>query len=100
MPPAPLAPLPAVTLTRPPRPPTAEPDPTSNDPLLPELDVPELNTSMPLDPAVPAFALRITMLPLLVAAERRAEAEMLSSVSRRDRSDSVHAAASSMQMSR
>ena len=36
-------------------------------PLFPLFDVPVLNTSIPLDPEAPEFALRITMLPLVVA---------------------------------
>jgi hypothetical protein len=35
--------------------------------VLPELDVPELNVSAPLKPAVPAFAVRIEIAPLVVA---------------------------------
>ena len=36
-------------------------------PLFPAFDVPVLNTSIPLDPDAPEFALRITMLPLVDA---------------------------------
>jgi hypothetical protein len=37
-----------------------------NEPLLPALDVPELNVSAPLTPVVPAFIVCNTKLPLLV----------------------------------
>ena len=36
-------------------------------PLLPAMEVPELNTSLPLVPATPAFAVVMTTLPLLLA---------------------------------
>jgi hypothetical protein len=36
-------------------------------PVAPELDVPELNVITPLTPAVPAFALRTVIAPLVVA---------------------------------
>ena len=49
-----------------PAPPVAAPAPIDTDPLVPELDVPELNTSRPLTPVVPALALRIRKLPLVV----------------------------------
>jgi len=44
---------------------TAAPEPTKSDPLLPELDVPVLRTRIPLEPAVPAFAVDIINAPLL-----------------------------------
>ena len=42
------------------------PVPSISAPELPVFDVPELNTSIPLAPPAPPFALRITTLPLLV----------------------------------
>ena len=45
----------------------AAPDPISTSPLAPELDVPELNTSIPLTPVEPAFAVRRKTSPLDVA---------------------------------
>ena len=63
---APLVPWPTVKEMDPPAPPVAAPDPIDTDPLVPELDVPELNTSRPLTPVVPALALRIRKLPLVV----------------------------------
>ena len=66
-PPAPLLPLPTVILIAPPAPPVAAPEPIDTEPLVPELDVPELNTSRPLTPVVPALALRMRKLPLVVA---------------------------------
>ncbi|MEC8428447.1 MAG: hypothetical protein VXZ35_08475, partial [Pseudomonadota bacterium] len=54
-------------LTIPPRPPVAAPEPRYRAPLFPLLADPELNTSRPLTPFVPAFALRIEITPLLVA---------------------------------
>ena len=53
--------------TMPPRPPIAAPEPMISPPLFPAFDVPVLNTSIPLDPDAPEFALRITMLPLVDA---------------------------------
>ena len=53
-------------LSDPPLPPVAAPDPIEIEPLLPELDVPELNTSTPLTPVAPALALRIVIAPLLL----------------------------------
>ena len=64
----PLVPLPTATTTPPPRPTVAIPDPTWTAPVLPIFDEPALNTSNPLAPLVPAFALRIATPPLLVAA--------------------------------
>ena len=43
------------------------PEPTDRVPLLPPFAEPELNTSRPLTPAEPAFAVRIDITPLLVA---------------------------------
>ena len=53
-------------LRDPPFPLVAAPEPIEIDPLLPELLVPELNTSTPLTPVAPAFALRIVIAPLLL----------------------------------
>jgi hypothetical protein len=53
-------------LIAPPLPPVAAPEPIDTEPLVPELDVPELKTSRPLTPFVPLFALRILRLPLVV----------------------------------
>jgi hypothetical protein len=53
--------------TLPPVPAVAAPLPIAIAPVLPELDVPELNVSAPLKPAVPAFAVRIVIAPLVVA---------------------------------
>ena len=52
-------------LTDPALPPVAAPEPIEIVPVLPELDVPELNTSTPLTPFAPALALRIVMAPLV-----------------------------------
>jgi len=65
-PPDPLNPLPTASKIDPPRPPDDDPEPTYKAPLLPRLAVPELNTSKPLTPLVPAFAVRILRSPLLV----------------------------------
>jgi hypothetical protein len=65
-PPAPLVPMPTVTLNTPPLPPVVLPDPMEMLPDPPELDEPELKTSTPLVPLAPAFADRITMLPLVL----------------------------------
>jgi len=64
-PPDPLEPLPTANKIDPPRPPDEEPDPIYKPPLLPLLAVPELNTSNPLTPLVPAFDVRILNAPLL-----------------------------------
>jgi hypothetical protein len=48
-------------------PPVAPPLPIEIDPLLPDDVVPELKLNTPLTPAVPAFALRITIAPLDVS---------------------------------
>ena len=53
-------------LNEPPLPVVAAPVPIEIEPLLPELDVPELNTNTPLTPFAPAFALRIVIAPLLL----------------------------------
>ena len=45
----------------------AAPEPMISPPLFPPFDVPVLNTSIPLEPDAPEFALRITMLPLVDA---------------------------------
>ena len=63
-PPVPLLPEPTVTYTEPPRPTDALPEPTYNAPLLPELDVPVLNTIIPLTPLVPELADANNTLPL------------------------------------
>jgi hypothetical protein len=57
-------PLPAVITTIPPRPAVVAPLPISMAPLLPDTDVPELNTSMPLTPDVPELIERIVIAPL------------------------------------
>jgi hypothetical protein len=48
--------LPELTLSLmfPPFPPVAFPDKTKIDPVVPELDVPDLNVKLPLTPVVPA----------------------------------------------
>ena len=66
-PPAPLLPLPTVMLITPALPAVAAPEPIEIEPLEPELVVPELNTSTPLTPASPAFAVLIVIAPLVVA---------------------------------
>ena len=66
-PPAPTVPLPTLTVTAPPAPPVAAPEPINTVPVAPPLDVPELSTSMPDAPVEPAFALRNTSLPLVLA---------------------------------
>ena len=53
--------------TAPPVPPDDAPDPIDTEPVVPELDVPELKLSRPLTPALPAFDVRITIAPLVVA---------------------------------
>ena len=45
----------------------AAPEPIEIEPVLPELDVPELKTSTPLTPLSPAFAVLIVMAPLVLA---------------------------------
>ena len=44
----------------------AAPEPIEIVPVLPELDVPELNTSTPLAPFAPAFADLIVIAPLVL----------------------------------
>ena len=46
-------------------PPVAAPEPIDTEPVAPELDVPELNTSSPLAPLVPALAVRMLRAPLV-----------------------------------
>jgi hypothetical protein len=65
--PAPLLPLPTVMLMAPPLPPVAASEPMETDPVVPELEMPELKTSTPLTPAAPALAERIVTAPLDVA---------------------------------
>jgi hypothetical protein len=48
-------------------PPVAAPVPIEIEPLVPELDVPELKTSTPLTPLSPLFAVRIVIAPLELA---------------------------------
>ena len=67
VPPAPLLPLPTVMLTAPPVPPEDAADPIEIDPVVPELDVPELKLSRPLVPSTPAFADLMITAPLVVA---------------------------------
>jgi hypothetical protein len=45
----------------------ADPVPIEIDPVLPELDVPELKTSTPLTPKFPALAVLIVIAPLVLA---------------------------------
>jgi len=52
---------------KPPEPILAAPVPRITLPLFPEDALPELNTNIPLTPCVPAFMLRITTAPLVVA---------------------------------
>jgi len=66
-PPAPHAPLPTVKKTPPARPPVATPEPIDTAPELPLLLEPVLKNNEPLTPNLPAFKLRITTLPLVVA---------------------------------
>ena len=54
-------------VTAPPVPPVAVPDPTSSDPVVLLLDDPELSTSMPDTPVVPASAVAIVTAPLELA---------------------------------
>jgi len=65
-PPDPLDPLPTVKNIEPPLPPEDDPDPMYKAPLFPRLAAPELKTSTPLTPLVPAFDVRIRNSPLLV----------------------------------
>jgi hypothetical protein len=51
----------------PPAPPEAAADPIDTEPLVPELDVPELKTSRPLAPLTPALAVWMRTAPLVVA---------------------------------
>ena len=66
-PPAPLVPLPTPMRIAPPRPAVAAPVPMRTTPLLPVLELPELNTSRPVAPETPEFALLMTIEPLVVA---------------------------------
>jgi hypothetical protein len=63
-PPTPLVPLPTVKAMDPPVPSVAAPDPSHTAPELPLDADPDEKTSMPLEPASPEFALRITTDPL------------------------------------
>jgi hypothetical protein len=54
-------------LTAPPVPPEDAADPIEIDPVVPELDVPELKLSRPLVPSTPAFADLMITAPLVVA---------------------------------
>ena len=67
IPPAPLVPLPTVIVIEPPVPAVAAPEPIQTVPVVPSLDVPELNVITPLTPEVPALAVRIVIVPLVVA---------------------------------
>jgi hypothetical protein len=58
--------LPTANLTCPPFPLIALPDPIDTEPVLPEEEVPELNTSSPLTPLVPEFDVVIVIAPLVV----------------------------------
>ena len=53
-------------LTEPAFPVVAAPEPIEIDPVEPELDVPELNTSTPLTPLSPALAVLIVIAPLVL----------------------------------
>jgi hypothetical protein len=55
-----------VILMAPPRPLVAAPEPILIAPEFPELDVPELKTSIPVDPKNPALAVLIVIGPLVV----------------------------------
>ena len=66
-PPEPQVPPPTVISSEPPRPEVAAPLPMYKAPLLALIDVPELKTSRPLTPVLPEFAVRIVILPLLLA---------------------------------
>jgi hypothetical protein len=66
-PPTPASPDPPVIWMAPPAPFVAAPDPMSTEPVWPELDVPVLNTSLPLDPLTPALTECIVTLPEEVA---------------------------------
>jgi hypothetical protein len=63
IPPEPLLPLPTVILIDPPWPPLAAEDPIEIEPVVPELDVPELNTKIPLVPNRPAFVVLTVIAP-------------------------------------
>jgi hypothetical protein len=56
-PPEPELPRPRLIARAPPLPPAADAEPKDTDPVLPELEVPELNTRMPVTPFAPALAL-------------------------------------------
>ena len=66
-PPVELVPLPTTTVRVPPRPADDGREPTAIAPLLEPTAVPELNCNLPLLPATPAFELKITIDPLLLA---------------------------------
>ena len=54
-------------LTAPPLPPVEAAEPFEMAPVVPELDVPELNDSKPLTPFAPALDVRIVIAPLVLA---------------------------------
>ena len=60
-------PLPTLILMAPPLPPVDAAEPIEIAPEVPELDVPELNTSIPLVPLCPAFEDAIVIAPLVLA---------------------------------
>ena len=62
-PPAPLFPLPTVMQMRPPTAPAPSDVPIEMRPEVPELEVPELKTSAPANPALPALAVVTVMAP-------------------------------------
>ena len=63
-PPAPLVPLPTLIVTAPPVPPVAAPEPISSEPLDAALARARAEDQHAAHPAVPAFAVRMTQLPL------------------------------------
>jgi hypothetical protein len=65
-PPVPLSPAPTARAIAPPLPPVAAPVPIEILPDPPELEVPELNTTIPLEPLSPALDDLIAIAPLLV----------------------------------
>ena len=60
-------PLPTLILMLPPLPPVDAADPIEIEPVVPELEVPELKMSRPLTPLCPALVVRIEIAPLVLA---------------------------------
>ena len=75
-PPAPLVPLPTFTPNDPAHPDDEAPEPNKIAPLFPEREEPELKTRDPLSPPTPLFAVRMRMMPLLVAVPSPLRTEM------------------------